>query len=66
LSRMHESGGDGRVKRSAYEAICSIREGRTSEDALQGLRGSLEKIERGQSALKDRLDKLDAPPVGAP
>ena len=59
LSRMHGTGGDGRIKRSAYEAMCAIREGRSSEDALQGLRGSVEKMEQAQAKLKDRLDRLE-------
>jgi HEAT repeat protein len=58
LGRLHGTGGDGRVKRSAYESMCAIREGRSSEDALQGLRGTVEKMEQSQAQLKERLDRL--------
>ena len=59
LSRLHGTGGDGRVKRSAYESMCAIREGRSTEDALQGLRQSVEKMGREQGRLKERVDKLE-------
>ena len=59
LNRLHGIGGDGRVKRSAYESICAIREGRSSEHALQGLRQSVEEMGRDQGRLKERVDKLE-------
>ena len=62
LGRLHGTGGDGRVKRSAYEAMCSIREGRSTEEALQGLRGTVEKLSEAQAKVKDRLDRLEPAP----
>lgn len=59
LSRLHGTGSDGRLKRSAYEAMCAIREGRSTEDALQGLRSSVEKTVEAQAKLKERLDRLE-------
>lgn len=59
LSRLHGTGSDGRLKRSAYEAMCAIREGRSTEDALQGLRGSVEEAVEAQAKLKERLDRLE-------
>ena len=61
LGRLHGSGGDGRVKRSAYEAMCSIREGRSTDAALQGLRGSVEKLTEAQAKMRDRVDRLELP-----
>ena len=59
LNRIHQLGGDGRLRRTAYEAIVTIREGRTSEGALQALRGSVEQLEQKQVGLKSRLDQLE-------
>ncbi|MEC7240798.1 MAG: M1 family metallopeptidase [Myxococcota bacterium] len=61
LGRLHSGGGDGRVMRSAYEAMCSIREGRSTEEALQGLRGSVEKLSEAHSKMRDRVDRLETP-----
>ena len=49
------------MMRSAYEAMCSIREGRSTEEALQGLRGSVEKLSEAQSKMRDRVDRLETP-----
>ncbi len=61
LRRLHASAGDGRVARMAYEALADVRAGRSGEQALSGLRRSLEELEREQGRLRDRLARLERP-----
>ncbi len=57
LSHVHASDRDGRVRRSAWEALWRTREGRTGSDALLGVRDRLETVESQARDLKQRLDR---------
>ncbi|MFZ5478861.1 MAG: M1 family aminopeptidase [Myxococcota bacterium] len=59
LTRVHASAGDGRCRRLAFEAMASIREGRTSEDGLATVRGQLESLIEENRKLRDRVGKLE-------
>ncbi len=59
LTRVHASAGDGRVARMAWEALQSVRQGRSGDEALSTLRGSVESMEREIGSLRDRLAKLE-------
>jgi len=59
LARLHTSAGDGRVARMAYEALRSVRAGRSGDAALASLRGTVETLEREHGRLRDRLAKLE-------
>ena len=60
LTRVHASGGDGRSRRLAYEALANIREGRTTAEGLATLRGQLESFVEENRKLRDRVGKLEA------
>jgi aminopeptidase N len=51
---------DGRVIRTAREAINRIREGADKGDEIKKLREEMEKIQEENRGLKDRLDRLEA------
>ncbi len=51
---------DGRGVRMAREAMASIREGRSRDDASKQLRDDLDKAAKDNRELRDRLDKLEA------
>ncbi|TVQ89594.1 MAG: hypothetical protein EA397_14560 [Deltaproteobacteria bacterium] len=59
LSRLKAMAADGRTKRMAYEALYTLRKGRTSEEALQSLRSQVEKLTEENAKLRSRLDKLE-------
>ncbi len=59
LERLHGSAGDGRCRRLAWEALCAIREGRTGEDALQGVRRELEVLVEENRKLRSRVERLE-------
>ncbi|MCB9758659.1 MAG: M1 family metallopeptidase [Alphaproteobacteria bacterium] len=58
LRQVHESAPDGRTRRMAFEALASVRDGRTGEHALASLRATVEALERKHNDLRDRLDRL--------
>ncbi len=59
LQRLHAAGGDGRLRRWAYESMASIREGRTGEESLAGLRREVEGLVEENRKLKDRVSKVE-------
>ena len=59
LSRIHQSAGDGRTRRMAYEASVRIRRGRTSEEGLADLRAQVQALQEQNAKLTRRLDKLE-------
>ncbi|MBM4369630.1 MAG: HEAT repeat domain-containing protein, partial [Deltaproteobacteria bacterium] len=59
LQRLHAAGGDGRLRRWAYEAMASIREGRAGEESLAGLRREVEGLVEENRKLKDRVSKVE-------
>lgn len=63
LQHLHDgAGGDGRVMRSAYEALQKINSARSGEGALSSLRRDLEALREENRALRSRLDKLEGTP----
>jgi HEAT repeat protein len=61
LTRIHRTAPDGRTRRSAYDAMVCIREGRTTEKGLAGLRRRVEELAEENQGLRVRLDKLERP-----
>ena len=59
LSQVHHTAPDGRTRRSAYEALVRIREGRDSEKGLAILKLRLEELEGTNQSLRSRIDKLE-------
>lgn len=59
LGRVHASSGDGRCRRLAWEAMASIREGRTTAEGLATLRKELEGLVEENRKLRDRVGKLE-------
>jgi aminopeptidase N len=59
LSDLHASAPDGRVRRTAWEALVRVRQGRTGEEALKGVRERLDALADENRKLRDRLDRLD-------
>ena len=59
LRQLHDSGGDGRLMRAAYEALQRIAEGRTGDDALAALRRDVEGLHEENRALRDRLGLIE-------
>jgi len=62
LERVHQSAGDGRCRRLAYEAKVAVREGRSSEEALHNLRKEVERMAEDTRKLRDRVGKLEPTP----
>jgi aminopeptidase N len=56
---------DGRVVRTAREAIQRLREGADKGDEIKKLRDDVEKLQEENRGLKDRLDKLESGTNGA-
>lgn len=63
LSRLKATAADGRTKRMAYEALYTLRQGRTGEEALHSLRAQVEKLSEENAKLRSRLDKLEREPL---
>lgn len=59
LERIYASAPDGRVRRSAYEALVVVQKGRTTEAGLSNVRTRLAKLETENAALRERLGKLE-------
>jgi aminopeptidase N len=59
LQRIHQDDPDGRVARQAFEASARIARGRTSEDALRGMREDLERLREEHRKVTTRLEKLE-------
>jgi hypothetical protein len=59
LARVHASAGDGRCRRLAWEAMASIREGRTTEGGLATVRREVEGLVEENRKLRDRLQRLE-------
>ena len=60
LERTRDRELDGRVIRSAREAVIRLREGADKGDEIKKLRDEMDKLSEDNRALKDRLDKLEA------
>lgn len=59
LNRVHASAGDGRARRLAAEAMANIRDGRSTEAGLAGLRRDLESLRSESQKLRDGLSRLE-------
>ncbi|MEX0762805.1 MAG: M1 family aminopeptidase [Dehalococcoidia bacterium] len=59
LQRLVDRELDGRIIRSAREAIKGIREGKSAPDDVNKLRDDLSKLEDENRGLKERLEKLE-------
>jgi aminopeptidase N len=59
LQRVHQDDPDGRVARQAFEALAKLARGRTSEDALRGLREDLDRLREDHRKVTTRLEKLE-------
>lgn len=60
LSRVRDRELDGRVVRTAREAMQRLREGADKGEEIKKLRGDLEKLEEENRELKDRLTKIES------
>ncbi len=60
LSRVRDRELDGRVIRTAREAIRRLQEGADKGEEIKKLREELEKIQEESRGLRDRLDKIEA------
>lgn len=63
LQRVHATAPDGRTRRSAYEAMVRIREGRTPHAAISTLRQRVESLAAQQATLRQRLDEITPVPT---
>ncbi len=59
LTRIHDSSPDGRCRRLAFEAMTVIRDGRTTDAGLSGLKRELEGLVEENRKLRDRVGKLE-------
>ncbi len=59
LGRIHQSSPDGRCRRLAWEAMASVRAGRTLEGSLGTLRKELEGAMEDNKKLRDRVIRLE-------
>lgn len=59
LQRLHAAAGDGRCRRLAYEALTSIREGRTTAEGLATLRTRLDAMADENRRLRDRVELIE-------
>jgi len=59
LERTRDRDLDGRVVRSAREAVMRLREGADKGDEIKKLREDLDKLLEENRALKDRIDKIE-------
>ena len=60
LTRVHRAAGDARCRRLAFDAIATIREGRTTEAGLGALRREVEGLAEDNRKLRDRLTRIEA------
>ena len=65
LARVHASAGDGRARRLAFEAMASIRAGRTTEEGLAAVRREVEGLVEENRKLRARVEKVEERPPGA-
>jgi hypothetical protein len=63
LRQIHQTDTDGRTRRMAFEALQKINSGRSGEEALNGIRGDLEKLQAEHRTLVDRLVKVEGAKV---
>jgi hypothetical protein len=59
LQRIHALAGDGRARRLAFEAMSSVREGRTTEGGLASMRTEVQSLVDENRKLRDRVTKLE-------
>jgi aminopeptidase N len=59
LHAIHESDGDGRLARTAWNAANRVAAGRSTEAGLSTLRADLDKLRDENKALRDRLQKVE-------
>ncbi len=59
LTRIHRAGGDSRCRRLAFDAMATIREGRTTEAGLATMRREVEGLAEENRKLRDRLTKVE-------
>jgi aminopeptidase N len=59
LHRVHGSAADGRSRRLAWEALASIAEGRSTTDALHGLRADLDALAEENRRLRARVERVE-------
>jgi aminopeptidase N len=65
LGRVHDSAGDGRARRLAFEAMASIRAGRTSQEGLGVLRREVEGLVEENRKLRARVERVETRGAGA-
>jgi HEAT repeat protein len=59
LSQLHSHALDGRVRRTAYEAMVGIRKGRTTEKGLETLRVKVDILTQDNAKLRSRIDRIE-------
>lgn len=59
LNRIHNSAGDGRCRRLAWEALQVIQEGRTTGEGLASFRKDLEDLRSESTRLRDSLSRVE-------
>ncbi len=59
LETVHRSAPDGRMRRTAYEALVKVRRGRESKAGLEPIHRRIEELEEQNQKLRIRLDKLE-------
>ena len=59
LTRIHRAAGDSRCRRLAFDAMATIREGRTTEAGLATLRREVEGLAEDNRKLRDRLNRIE-------
>ena len=59
LDIVHRSAPDGRLRRTAYEALVKVRRGRATKEGLEPIHRRIEELEEQNHKLRLRLDKLE-------
>jgi len=59
LETVHRTAPDGRMRRTAYEALVKVRRGRESKAGLEPIHRRIEELEAQNNKLRARLDKLE-------
>lgn len=59
LRKVHQSAPDGRLRRTAFEAMARIRRGADTPDGVKALRGEVERLSEENQRLRDRVDRLE-------
>jgi len=59
LETVHRSAPDGRMRRTAYEALVKVRRGRESRAGLEPIHRRIEELEEQNHKLRVRLEKLE-------